>query len=91
MVGVSADKPETQQKFIDAFSLTFPMVPDSAKKVIDDYGARAVVSIVAKRITFLIDPTGKIAAVWPAVNVQGHADDVIGTIRTLSGNGDGLP
>lgn len=84
VVGVSADSSETQQSFIDRFSLTFPMVPDTTKKVIDDYGARAVLGIVAKRSTFLIGPDGKVAAVWPAVEVEGHADDVAATIRRLS-------
>jgi thioredoxin-dependent peroxiredoxin len=85
VVGVSADDAELQQSFIDKFSLTFPMVPDPTKKVIDDYGARAVLGIVAKRSTFLIDPDGRVAAVWQAVKVEGHADDVTATIRKLSG------
>jgi len=84
VVGVSADPAERQQSFIDAFSLTFPMVPDTAKKVIEDYGARGVLGIVAKRSTFLIDPAGKVAAVWPAVAIEGHADDVTAAIRRLS-------
>jgi len=61
------------------------MVPDTMKKVIDDYGARAVLGIVAKRSTFLVDPDGKVAAVWPAVKVEGHAADVTATIRRLAG------
>jgi peroxiredoxin Q/BCP len=84
VVGVSADRSETQQSFIDRFSLTFPMIPDPAKKVIDDYGVRGVLGIVAKRSTFLVDPSGKVAALWPAVAVEGHADDVTATIRRLS-------
>jgi peroxiredoxin Q/BCP len=84
VVGVSADPAERQQSFIDAFSLAFPMIPDTTKKVIDDYGARAVLGIVAKRSTFLIDPDGVVAAVWPAVSIEGHVDDVTATIRKLS-------
>ena len=87
MVGVSADPADRQQSFIDAFKLTFPMVPDTAKKAIDDYGARAVLGIVAKRSTFLVDPDGKVAAVWPAVQIEGHVDDVMSTIRRLSETG----
>lgn len=82
---MSADPADRQRSFIDAFSLTFPMVPDTAKKVIDDYGARAVLGIVAKRSTFLVDPDGKVAAVWPAVKIEGHVDDVTATIRRLKG------
>lgn len=81
---MSADPADRQQSFIDAFSLTFPMVPDTAKKVIDDYGARAVLGIVAKRSTFLVDPEGNVAAVWPAVQIEGHVADVTETIRRLS-------
>ena len=83
MVGVSSDDADSQRPFIDRFSLTFPMVPDPAKKVIDAYGARGVLGIVAKRSTFLVDPDGRVAAVWLAVKVEGHADDVAATIRRL--------
>jgi peroxiredoxin Q/BCP len=89
VVGVSADKTETQQRFIDDFSLTFLMLSDTSKKIIDDYGARAVLGIVAKRSTFLIDPDGKVAAVWPAVKLEGHAEDVTSTIRRLAAEREG--
>jgi peroxiredoxin Q/BCP len=84
VVGVSADNPETQRKFIDKFGLTFPMVPDPDKVVIDAFGAREVLGLSAKRKTFLIDPEGRIARVWPKVKVEGHGDDVVLTIRQLA-------
>ena len=84
MVGVSADKAETQQRFIDNYSLTFPMIPDTSRQVIEAYGARSVLGVAAKRSTFLVGPDGTIAAVWPAVQVEGHAEDVVATIRRLS-------
>ena len=84
VVGVSADKPETQRKFIDKFGLTFPMVPDPDKVVIDAFGAREVLGLSAKRKTFLIDPEGRIARVWPKVKVEGHADDVVATVESLA-------
>lgn len=83
-MGVSADKPEIQQKFIDKFELTFPMIPDTGKTVIDAYGAREVLGVTAKRSTFLIAPDGAVAHVWPKVKVEGHADDVVATIRKLA-------
>lgn len=83
-MGVSADKPEVQQRFIDAFDLTFPMIADPDKHIIDAYGARAVLGVTATRSTFLVAPDGKVAHVWPKVKVEGHADDVVATIRELS-------
>lgn len=84
VVGVSADSVEVQRKFIERFSLTFPMISDTEKRVIGDYGAREVLGITAKRSTFLISPDGRVAWVWPKVKVEGHAADVTDRLRTLS-------
>jgi peroxiredoxin Q/BCP len=84
VVGVSADSVDVQRGFIKRFSLTFPMISDTEKEVIGAYGARQILGIVAKRSTFLIGPDGRIAHVWPRVSVEGHADDVVATLRGLS-------
>ncbi len=81
MVGVSADKPEVQQRFIEKFNLTFPMISDTSKEIITAYGAREVLGVTAKRTTFLIDPDGVVAHVWTAVKVKGHAEDVLAKVR----------
>lgn len=83
-MGVSADKPEIQQHFIDKFELTFPMISDTDKTIIEAYGAREVLGVTAKRKTFLINPSGLIARAWDKVHVEGHAEDVLGAIRELS-------
>ncbi|KAF0208261.1 MAG: peroxiredoxin [Actinobacteria bacterium] len=83
-MGVSADKPETQQKFIDKFELTFPMLSDTTKTIIEAYGAREVLGVTAKRKTFLVGPDGAIARAWDKVKVEGHADDVVSAIKELS-------
>jgi peroxiredoxin Q/BCP len=84
VVGVSADKPESQRKFVDKFGLTFPMVPDVERTIIDAFGARKVLGVAAQRSTFLIDPEGRVARVWEAVKVSGHAEEVLTTIESLS-------
>jgi len=81
VVGVSADKPEIQQRFIDKFGLTFPMISDTGKSIIDAYGAREVLGVTAKRKTYLIGPDGRIAHIWPKVKLEGHAGDVVAEIR----------
>lgn len=81
MVGVSADKPQIQQRFIDKFELTFPVISDVGRSIIGAYGASKVLGVTAERKTFLIDPDGVVAHVWPKVKVLGHADDVVQTIR----------
>jgi thioredoxin-dependent peroxiredoxin len=80
-VGVSADKPEVQQRFIGKFDLTFPMISDTDKSIIEAYGTRKVLGMTAERSTFLIDPDGRIARIWRKVKVDGHADEVVAEIE----------
>ena len=87
MVGVSADKPEVQRRFVEKFGLTFPMVPNPEKDIIAAYGTVKVLGVTATRTTFLIDPQGRVAHVWPKVSIEGHAEDVVRTIRELSSAG----
>ena len=84
IVGVSADKAEVQKRFVEVFDLEFPLVPDPDKHIIDAYGAREVVGLTAKRRTFVVGPDGKVAHVWPAVKVEGHADDVLAVVEELA-------
>ncbi|MGZ6791556.1 MAG: peroxiredoxin, partial [Mycobacteriales bacterium] len=39
VVGLSPDKPEKLRKFVEAESLTFPLLSDPAKEVLTAYGA----------------------------------------------------
>ncbi len=84
MVGVSADRPEIQRKFVEKFGLTFPMVPNPEKDIVAAWGVQKVLGVTATRSTFLVDPEGRIADVWPKVSIEGHADDVVQTIRRLA-------
>lgn len=86
-MGVSADKPEVQQRFIDKFGLTFPMIADTDKSIIEAYGTRKVLGVTAERTTFLIDPDGRIARIWRMVKVQGHADAVVAEIERMRAGG----
>ena len=43
--------------------------------------------MTAKRSTFLVAPNGRIAWAWPKVRVEGHADDVVATLRDLQKSG----
>jgi len=81
VVGVSADKPEVQKRFIDKFDLTFPMISDAEKTIIGAYGALKVLGVTAERKTFLIGPDTRIARIWPKVKVDGHAEDVLEAIK----------
>ena len=79
IVGVSVDNADSHQQFCTKESLTFRLLADPDKKVVDQYGSLGQ-SGMASRNTFLIDPNGKIAQVWTKVNPGKHSEEVLGAL-----------
>ncbi|MCK5409903.1 MAG: thioredoxin-dependent thiol peroxidase [Candidatus Heimdallarchaeota archaeon] len=82
IVGVSPDSPERHMKFIKKYMLKHILLSDGDHEVLLLYGVWKEKAIYGKsflgviRSTFMIDPTGKIAKIWPKVKVKGHAEEV---------------
>jgi peroxiredoxin Q/BCP len=79
IVGVSVDSSDSHQQFCTKESLTFKLLADTDKKVVDAYGSLSP-SGVAARNTFLIDPNGKIVQVWTKVSPPKHSEEVLAAI-----------
>lgn len=62
VVGVSTDECAAQQAFREKYSLPFPLIADYAKQVATLYGVLSPRGN-ARRVTFLIDATGKVVDV----------------------------
>lgn len=90
VLGVSTDTVASHQKFATKFSLPFPLLADESHEVAEKYGVWVEKNMYGKksmgiqRATFLIDKTGKIAAVWPKVKVEGHVDEVAAKLAELA-------
>ncbi len=86
VLGVSTDDEKSHRKFADKFSLPFPLLADPDKKIVNDYGVWAEKSMYGRkymgtlRVTYVIDEKGRIAAVWPKVKPDGHADEILEAI-----------
>ncbi len=80
--GISPDPPGTHCQFIEKEKLTIRLLSDSDKAVLKAYNAWGEKSMYGKlffgvlRSTFLVDPMGKIAWIWPKVKPEGHAQEV---------------
>ena len=89
VLGVSTDTVASHQKFATKFSLPFPLLADEAHEVAEKYGVWVEKNMYGKRsmgiqrATFLIAKSGKIAAVWPKVKVEGHVDEVAAKLAEL--------
>ena len=83
IVGVSRDSAESHRRFKEKFSIPFELLADTESKLCDAFGVIVEKNMYGKkskgiaRSTFLIDGSGKIVKVWPKVNVDEHADEVL--------------
>jgi thioredoxin-dependent peroxiredoxin len=84
IVGVSVDSTDSHQQFCTKESLTFKLLADTDKKVVDEYGSLSP-NGVATRNTFLIDPTGKIVQVWAKVSPMKHSEEVLAALAQKEG------
>ncbi len=90
VLGVSPDPVSDVKGFADKFDLDFTLLADADHAVAEDYGAWGERSMYGKkymgvqRATFLIDPEGKIARVFPKVSPKTHDDVVLAALAELS-------
>ena len=89
ILGVSADPASAQDKFKAKHKLAIPLASDESKAMLEAYGAWGEKSMYGRKFmgvirkTFLIDGGGRILRVWPKVRVEGHAEEVLETVRAL--------
>lgn len=90
VIGISPDTIEDVRKFADRHQLDFTLLADSDHSVADAYGTWVEKSMYGKkywgvqRATFLIDPEGNIARVFPKISPKTHDDVVLEALSELS-------
>ena len=79
IVGVSVDSTDSHKDFCAKQGLTFKLLADTDKKVVEKYGSEREMmgNKMAARNTFLIDPEGKIVKEWMGVNPNTHSEEVL--------------
>jgi thioredoxin-dependent peroxiredoxin len=86
IVGVSPDASKAHAKFKDKFDLPFTLLADIDHKTAEAYGVRKEKSMYVKkymgieRTTFVIGADGKIKKIFPKVQVDGHAEEVLAAL-----------
>lgn len=85
IVGVSVDPTSSHKEFCAEQSLTFKLLSDTEKKVVEQYGSMMEMrgNKIAARNTFLIDPQGKIVKEWTGVKPQTHSEEVLEALNSL--------
>jgi peroxiredoxin Q/BCP len=84
--GVSPQGPSSKAAFKAKHQLPFTLLADEDHHVSEAYGTWVEKSNYGRtyfgtgRTTFLIDPRGSVARVWPKVTPQGHATEVLAAL-----------
>jgi peroxiredoxin Q/BCP len=83
VVGVSPDSEKSHKGFSGKFSLPFPLIADTDKKILNDYGVWGEKKMYGKsyfgviRTTFIIDEKGIIEKIISKVETAGHAEQIV--------------
>jgi thioredoxin-dependent peroxiredoxin len=87
--GISADSLAAHEKFKQKMAFPFELLSDPERKVCKLYDVIQEKSMYGKkfmgieRSTFLIDGKGVVRHEWRKVKVNGHAADVLATVKAL--------
>lgn len=89
ILGVSPDSEKAHCRFIQKHNLSIQLLSDPEHQLCEAYGAWRLKKFMGKefmgvvRSTFLIDPDGNLAYVWPNVKAKGHAEVVLAKLKEL--------
>jgi thioredoxin-dependent peroxiredoxin len=87
ILGVSNDDEKAHNKFITKYSLPFPLIPDTDKKIVNAYGVYGEKSNYGKtymgifRTTFVISEKGIIEKVFTKVDTKNHTQQILEEIK----------
>jgi thioredoxin-dependent peroxiredoxin len=87
VIGISADSAASHVKFRNKYGLQFPLLTDSSRQVMEQFGAYGQKMMYGKpvtgviRSTFLVGGDGKVEKAWYSVKADGHATQVLSLLK----------
>jgi peroxiredoxin Q/BCP len=87
VVGVSTDSEKSHKNFAGKYSLPFPLIADTTKKICSDYGIWKEKSLYGKtflgiaRTTFIIDEKGIIEKIISKVDSKAHSEQIFNVYK----------
>ena len=82
VIGVSPDSEKSHKGFISKYDLPFPLIADTSKKILNDYGVWGEKQMYGKtyegiiRMSFVISEDGKIEKIIEKVKTDDHARQI---------------
>ena len=87
IIGVSADSSASHTKFIEKFSLPFPLIADEDKTIIQQFGVWGPKKFMGKeydgihRTTFVIDENHTIVGIIEKPKTKEHAEEILALLK----------
>lgn len=87
IVGVSMDSEKSHKNFAGKYSLPFPLIADTSKKIIEEYGVWQEKKMYGKsymgiaRTTFIINEEGVIEQIISKVDTSNHTNQIFELYR----------
>lgn len=87
IVGVSMDDEKSHRNFAGKYSLPFPLIADTSKKIINDYDVWKKKSLYGKtflgivRTTVIIDEKGNIEKIISKVDTKNHTEQILKLLK----------
>lgn len=89
VLGISRDTPQAQKKFREKYDLPYPLLADVDETVCKQFDVLKEKNMYGKKVmgiertTFLIGPDQRLLKVFPKVKPEGHAEEVLTTLKGL--------
>ncbi len=89
VLGVSVQGVKSHQKFVEKYQLPFPLLVDEDHKMAEMFGVWREKKFMGRtymgveRMSFLVDPKGKIAKIYEKVKPEVHASEILADVREL--------
>ena len=90
VLGISKDTVASHMKFAQKYNLSFTLLSDESKEVIQKYEAWGKKKMMGKeydgilRISYIVDTEGIIRKVYEAVKPEEHAEEILNDVYQLS-------
>jgi len=87
IIGISADDEKKQLRFCEKHQLQYPLIPDTEKKIIKDYGVWGLKKMYGReyegifRTSFVIDEQGKIEKIISKVKTKEHTQQILDSYK----------
>ena len=86
IIGISADSPKKQKKFVEKYNFPFQMLCDEKHEILELYGVWGLKKFMGKeyigisRVTYILDENHTVIDVFEKVQTKTHACDILDSL-----------